>query len=82
LYRPPQPVYSGRSIEIQPHNLSASQGIERLNFEQVLGFLHRSEMKAMKVLRNIAGTAGLLYASYVLIASMKDVRRYIRISSM
>jgi hypothetical protein len=39
-------------------------------------------MAAMKVLRNIIGTAGLLYAGYVLIVSMKDVRRYIRISNM
>ena len=38
-------------------------------------------MKAMKVIRNILGTAGLLYAGYVLLASMKDVRRYIRIST-
>ncbi len=36
----------------------------------------------MKVLRNIIGTAGLIYAGYVLIVSMKDVRRYIRISNM
>jgi hypothetical protein len=36
----------------------------------------------MKVLRNIIGTAGLLYAGYVLIVSMKDVRRYIRIINM
>ncbi len=39
-------------------------------------------MKAMKIIRNILGTAGLLYAGYVLVASMKDVRRYIRISTM
>lgn len=39
-------------------------------------------MKAMKTLRNIIGTAGLLYAGYILIASMKDVRRYIKISTM
>jgi hypothetical protein len=39
-------------------------------------------MKAMKVLRNILGTAGLLFAGYVLLASVKDVRRYIRISTM
>ena len=42
----------------------------------------RSEMKAMKTIRNIVGTVGLLYAGYILIASMKDVRRYIRISTM
>ena len=42
----------------------------------------RSEKKAMKTIRNIVGTVGLLYAGYILIASMKDVRRYIRISTM
>jgi hypothetical protein len=44
--------------------------------------LDRRQMKAMKLIRNILGTAGLLYAGYVLLASMKDVRRYIRISTM
>jgi hypothetical protein len=39
-------------------------------------------MKAMKTIRNIMGTVGLLYAGYILIASLKDVRRYIRISTM
>jgi hypothetical protein len=39
-------------------------------------------MKAMKTIRNIPGTVGLLYAGYVLVASTKDVRRYIRISTM
>ena len=36
----------------------------------------------MKTIRNIVGTVGLLYAGYISIASMKDVRRYIRISTM
>lgn len=36
----------------------------------------------MKILRNIIGTAGLIYAGYVLVVSMRDVRRYIRISTM
>jgi hypothetical protein len=36
----------------------------------------------MKTIRNIVGTVGLLYASYVFISSMKDVRRYIRMSTM
>jgi hypothetical protein len=36
----------------------------------------------MKILRNIIGTAGLIYAGYVLVVSLKDVRRYIRISTM
>jgi len=39
-------------------------------------------MRAMKTIRNIMGTVGLLYAGYILIASLKDVRRYIRISTM
>jgi hypothetical protein len=48
----------------------------------VFWILYRREMKAMRVLRNILGTAGLLFAGYVLLASVKDVRRYIRISTM
>jgi hypothetical protein len=39
-------------------------------------------MTAMKAIRNILGTAGMLFAGYVILASVKDVRRYIRISSM
>ncbi len=39
-------------------------------------------MIAMKAIRNILGTAGLLYAGYVILMSVKDVRRYIRISTM
>jgi hypothetical protein len=39
-------------------------------------------MKTLKVLRNVAGTAGLVFAGYVLIASLKDVWRYIKISTM
>jgi hypothetical protein len=39
-------------------------------------------MKALKTIRNMLGTAGLLYMGYVLVASMKDVRRYIRICMM
>jgi hypothetical protein len=39
-------------------------------------------MKAMKTFVNIVGTVGLLYAGYILIASVKDVRRYIRINTM
>jgi hypothetical protein len=46
------------------------------------GMWYWREMKAMKILRNIIGTAGLIYAGYVLLASVKDVRRYIRISTM
>jgi hypothetical protein len=44
--------------------------------------LDRRKMKAMKALRNILGTAGILFAGYIFIASMKDMRRYIRINTM
>jgi len=53
-----------------------------LNFDGLRNAWDRRKMKAMKALRNILGTAGLLFAGYVMIASMKDVRRYIRISTM
>jgi hypothetical protein len=49
--------------------------VRNFNFEE-------ERMNVIKVIRNILGTAGLIYAGYVLIASVKDVRRYIRISSM
>jgi hypothetical protein len=39
-------------------------------------------MQAMKIIINILGTADLFYAGYVILAGMKDVRRYIRISTM
>lgn len=39
-------------------------------------------MKAMKTIRDILGTAGLFFASYVVIASIQDVRRDLRISTM
>jgi hypothetical protein len=39
-------------------------------------------MKAVEAISKILGTAGILFARYVLIASTKDVRRYIRISTM
>ena len=39
-------------------------------------------MTAVKALRNILGTAGLIFAGYVLLASIKDSIRYVKISSM
>jgi hypothetical protein len=39
-------------------------------------------MSAMKMARNILGTAGLIFAGYVFLVSIKDSLRYIRISSM
>jgi hypothetical protein len=39
-------------------------------------------MGALKVARNILGTAGLILAGYVFLMSLKDSARYIKISSM
>jgi hypothetical protein len=39
-------------------------------------------MSALKAVRNILGTAGLLFAGYVFVVSLKDSLRYIKISSM
>ena len=39
-------------------------------------------MGALRVMRNVLGTAGLLFAGYVLLKSIPDARRYLRISRM
>ena len=39
-------------------------------------------MSAVKTVRNILGTAGLIFAGYIFLASIKDSIRYIKISSM
>ena len=39
-------------------------------------------MKVFKTIIAIVGNVGLLYAGYVLILSVSDVRRYIKISTM
>ena len=39
-------------------------------------------MKTVKVLRNVVGSAGLLFMGYVVLTSLPDLRRYIRISTM
>jgi hypothetical protein len=39
-------------------------------------------MSAFKLLRNILGTAGLIFAGYVLIEGLMDSKRYVRISTM
>jgi hypothetical protein len=38
--------------------------------------------KTLNVLRNIIGTAGLVFAGYVFLESIPALRRYIRISTM
>ena len=39
-------------------------------------------MNIFRVVRNVVGTAGLLFVGYIFLASLKDAGRYIRISSM
>jgi hypothetical protein len=39
-------------------------------------------MGILKGVRNVLGTVGLLFAGYVLLASLKDSLRYIKISIM
>jgi len=39
-------------------------------------------MNALKVVRNVLGTAGLILAGYVVITSLKDSWRYLKISQM
>jgi hypothetical protein len=39
-------------------------------------------MTTLKVVRNLLGTVGLLFAGYVFLSSLKDARRYVKISSM
>jgi hypothetical protein len=39
-------------------------------------------MSGLKKVRNTLGAAGLLFAGYVFVVSLKDFRRYIKISTM
>jgi hypothetical protein len=39
-------------------------------------------MRILKVFRNVLGTAGLVFAGYVVLSSMKDSWRYLKISQM
>jgi hypothetical protein len=39
-------------------------------------------MSAIKVIRNVVGTAGILFVGYIFVASIKDSLRYIKISTM
>jgi hypothetical protein len=67
---------TGVDNAIMPHRILASiLGPE-------LSFKNGAKMKAIKTIIAIVGNAGLLYAGYVLILSMPDVRRYIKISTM
>ena len=38
--------------------------------------------KTLRVTRNVLGVAGLLFAGYVLVTSLPDMGRYIKISMM
>ncbi len=39
-------------------------------------------MSAIKVVRNVLGTAGLIFAGYIFLMSLKDAARYVKISTM
>jgi hypothetical protein len=39
-------------------------------------------MSALRVVRNVVGTAGLLFAGYIFVSSLKDSLRYIKINRM
>lgn len=39
-------------------------------------------MRTFKAFRNVLGTARLLFAGYVFLMSVRDLRRYIKISTM
>jgi hypothetical protein len=36
----------------------------------------------MKTLRNVIGSAGLLFLGYIVAASLPDLKRYLKISTM
>jgi hypothetical protein len=42
----------------------------------------RTMMTALKIARNVMGTAGLLFAGYIFVMSLKDSWRYVKISRM
>jgi hypothetical protein len=39
-------------------------------------------VKTVKVLRNVLGSAGLVFMGYVVLSALPDLRRYIRITTM
>jgi hypothetical protein len=39
-------------------------------------------MRAVKIVRNMLGTVGLVFAGYVFLLSLKDAARYVKISTM
>ena len=67
---------TGVDNAIRPHCILASVLRPELRLK------NGAKMKAIKTIIAIVGNAGLLYAGYVLILSMPDVRRYIKISTM
>jgi hypothetical protein len=39
-------------------------------------------MNTLRAIRNLVGTASMIFAAYIVLVSLKDARRYIRITSM
>ena len=52
-----------------------TEAVARLNLETKL-------MKTLVAARNVIGTLGLVLVAYVLVTSVPDLRRYIKISRM
>jgi hypothetical protein len=46
------------------------------------GIFKEKVMTAIKVVRNLLGTVGILFAGYVFLSSVKDAGRYLKMSSM
>jgi hypothetical protein len=39
-------------------------------------------VNTVRILRNVLGTAGLVFAGYIVLNALPDLKRYIRISTM
>jgi hypothetical protein len=39
-------------------------------------------MKALKMVRNVVGSAGLTFAGYLFLSVLPDLKRYLRMSTM
>jgi hypothetical protein len=77
---PSYPLGSRRPSSSQStgETLFESHGIEDA---RQIGF-EGSTMNTLRVVRKILGTAGLLFAGYVFLKSMRDTRRYLKIRAM
>jgi hypothetical protein len=62
---------------------ASKTGPDRLARQGQTGSEERGPMMtALKIARNVMGTAGLLFAGYIFVMSLKDSWRYVKISRM